>query len=162
MELLVKRLFVGLLKVLLKSFENRCRVCINATSQGYFFFILIRQSQQNNIFAKTHRYSQQKILNFPIGVSSVNVTKSAGNFEFALREKCPDTDQKKLRIWTLFTQCWSHLLKKSLTESFVLCAICVILKFTSQQIIIPRIYLKNKYQTLISFIIMNFCLYSAT
>ena len=24
--------------------------------------------------------------------------------DLALREKCPNTDQKKLRVWTLFTQ----------------------------------------------------------
>ena len=26
-----------------------------------------------------------------------------------LREKCPNTDQKKLRIWTLFTQCFGRI-----------------------------------------------------
>ena len=33
-------------------------------------------------------------------------TSQARNFPiFLLREKYPNTDQKKLRIWTIFTQC---------------------------------------------------------
>ena len=32
---------------------------------------------------------------------------------FTLREKCPNTDQKKLSIWTLFTQCYLHKYCKS-------------------------------------------------
>ena len=47
-------------------------------------------------------------------------------------------------------------------ESFILCAVCVISKLASQYVIIPRIYLKNEYQTLTSFAILNFSLYSAT
>ena len=36
-----------------------------------------------------------------------------------LREKCPNTDQKKLRIWIVFTQCWIHSAQLSFTCSML-------------------------------------------
>ena len=49
--------------------------------------------------AMSNHQSQHKKWNFPLSISSVNVTKSAGNL------------------------IWSHLLKKSLRENFIFCAV---------------------------------------
>ena len=44
--------------------------------------------------------------------------------DIALREKCPNTDQEKLRIWTLFTQyllcilCLFHKIQKNKSSSY--------------------------------------------
>ena len=50
--------------------------------------------------------NKQQILSFPLNISSVNVTKSTGN--------CRAGNCRAV---------WSHLLKKSLMENFIFCAV---------------------------------------
>ena len=72
-----------------------------------------------NLYVKTSLKHQSNITNKNVSFErSLDLRLRFKTSLTAVREKCPNTDQKKLRIWTLFTQCWScknnnlHIMKK--------------------------------------------------
>ena len=92
-----------------------------------------------NIFFKEHlQTTSSENWGFPLSISSVNMTKSEVSYwqlafpyyEVQVKFRAFTTQKMKFSITDFFStlQIWSHLLKKSVMENFIFCAVLFFLK----------------------------------